>query len=244
MAQDTSFALITGCSSGIGKALAIAFAAKGAPVLATARHADSLSELASKHNNIEAFSLEVSDGESMERLNNAVIKRTGTHYAATAVDLEIEEVIKLFQVNVFAVMCICQVFVPLLRRSPRARIVQIGSVIRNVPLVWQGAYNASKAALSQYSRTLRLEVKPLGIEVIEIVTGFVRTNILQHGLYVPEGSLCLPIESVIKDLKYGGNANGMLADAYAVAVTEKLLRSRVSPEIWGGGLLVLFSTTR
>jgi 1-acylglycerone phosphate reductase len=82
--------------------------------------------------------------------------------------------------------------------------------------------------------------------VIEIVTGFVRSNILRHGLYAPEGSLYLPIESVVKEIKYGGNENGMPADAYAVAVTEKLLRSRVSPEIWEGGmarslrLLVLF----
>ncbi|KAL3472065.1 hypothetical protein BJX99DRAFT_236262 [Aspergillus californicus] len=77
-------------------------------------------------------------------------------------DLEMDEVEAVFQVNVFAVMRLCQIFVPLLRRSPRGRIVQIGSVTRNVPVVWQGAYNASKAALSQYSRTLRLvSIQPM-----------------------------------------------------------------------------------
>ena len=171
MAESTPFALITGCTSGIGKELAIAFAAQGITVLATARHAESLTDLTSKHHNIEALSLELgnadSDTASIAKLKDAVAKRTGgrldflvnnagTHYASTTLDLEITEVETLFRVNVFAVMQLCQAFVPLLRRSSRGRIVQIGSVTRDVPVVWQGAYNASKAALSQYSKTLRL----------------------------------------------------------------------------------------
>lgn len=63
---------------------------------------------------------------------------------------------KVFSVNVFAVMRLCQYFVPLLRKAPHGRIVQIGSVVRVVPVVWQSAYNGSKAALSQYTKTLRL----------------------------------------------------------------------------------------
>jgi 1-acylglycerone phosphate reductase len=167
MAQETSFALVTGCSSGIGKELAIAFAAKGVTVLATARRTESLEELTSQHENFEAFALDLDDLTTIDSLKEAVTKRTdgrldflvnnaGTHYASTSLDLDINEVSKLFQVNVFAVMRLCQVFVPLLRSSPRARIVQIGSVTRSVPVVWQGAYNASKAALSQFTKTMRL----------------------------------------------------------------------------------------
>jgi short-subunit dehydrogenase len=167
MADSASFALITGCSSGIGRELAVAFAARGVTVLATARRTESLTELTSKYSNIKAFALELSDPDSIIRLKSSVLKETGgrldylinnagTHYAATTLDLELSEVAALFQVNVFAVIQLCQLFVPLLRQSPRGRIVQIGSVTRNIPVVWQSAYNASKAALSQYSRTLRL----------------------------------------------------------------------------------------
>ncbi|KAL4778351.1 hypothetical protein BJX76DRAFT_366387 [Aspergillus varians] len=257
MAQTTSFALITGCSSGIGKALAIAFAARGITVLATARRVESLTELTSKYDNIEAFALDLGSPESVDKLKDAVSERTGgrldflvnnagTHYASTALDLEIEEVMNLFQVNLFAVMRLCQIFMPLLRHSLRGRIVQIGSVTRDVPMVWQGAYNASKAALSQYSKTLRLEVKPFGIEVIEIVTGFVQSNLLHHGLHAPETSLYLPLKKTVEDIKYQGNANGMSADAYARSVVAKLMQPRVGPEIWEGALarsirlLVLF----
>jgi 1-acylglycerone phosphate reductase len=80
------------------------------------------------------------------------------------------------------------------------------------------------------------EVEPLGIEVIEIVTAFVQSNILHHGLHALEGSVYLPIKAVIEGIKYQGNANGMPANAYAVSVTDKLLRRRVAPEIWEGAM--------
>lgn len=118
MAQQTTFALITGCSGGIGKELAKSFAARGVTVLATARSAESLQDLTSQFNNIEAFALELDDPESIERLKELVTTRTngrldflvnnaGTHYAATAMDLELEKAVKLFRVNVFAVMHLC-----------------------------------------------------------------------------------------------------------------------------------------
>lgn len=77
---------------------------------------------------------------------------------------------------------------------------------------------------------------PLGIEVIEIVTGFVQSNILHHGLHAPEKSLYLPIKSTVEDVKYRGNENGMSPHAYATSVVAKLMRPRVSPEIWEGAL--------
>lgn len=167
MAGRDTFVLITGCNSGIGKELAIAFASRGVTVLATARRIETLSDLTSRYDNVRSLTLELSDPESIKRLKDAVLEETGgrldylinnagTHYAGTAMDVEMDEVVALFQVNVFAVMRLCQIFLPLLRQSPRGRIVQIGSVTRNIPVVWQSAYNASKAALSQYSRTLRL----------------------------------------------------------------------------------------
>ncbi|KAJ3466682.1 hypothetical protein MRS44_004246 [Fusarium solani] len=247
MTLRVPIALITGCSSGIGKHLALTFASRGVTVLATARRVESLRDLTSQYENIEALPLELGDMGSMERLRDEVVKRTGgyidflvnnagTHYAATAIDLDVEEAMKLFTVNVFAVMRLCQLFVPLLRKAPHGRIVQVGSVTRDVPVVWQGAYNASKAALSQYTKTLRLELQPFGISVIEVVTGFVRTNILHHGLYAPEDSLYLPIKSTMERIKYEGNANGMMADAYARSVVSKLMQGSTGPEIWEGKL--------
>ncbi|KAH7136804.1 hypothetical protein B0J13DRAFT_449237 [Dactylonectria estremocensis] len=239
--------LITGCNSGIGEQLALAFATRGFMVVATARSVESLSHLTSQHDNIVALRLELGDLESLERFRDTVSEHTGgrldilvnsagTHYAATAMDLEVDAAAQLFSINLFAVMRLCQLFVPLLRNAPQGRIVQIGSVTRDVPVVWQCVYNASKAALSQYTKTLRLELKPLGIEVIEVVTGFVRSNILQHGLYAPSDSLYFPIKSTVEQVKYQGNKNGMPPEAYARSIVNQLLQRRTSPEIWEGKL--------
>lgn len=79
-------------------------------------------------------------------------------------------------------------------------------------------------------------MRPFGIDVIEIVTGFVQSNILHHGLYAKEGSLYLPIKQTIENIKNQGNANGMPTDVYARAVVEQLMRKRTSPEIWEGAM--------
>lgn len=158
-------ALITGCSSGIGKALAIEFASRGIRVIATARKAESLQEL-SATSNITVLPLDVCDDTSIQQLHDKVVDITngrlaflinnaGAHYAAPAIELEFDQVQKIFETNVFGVMKMCSKFSKMLISS-RGTIVQIGSVTRDVPVVWQSSYNASKAALSQYSKTLRL----------------------------------------------------------------------------------------
>ncbi len=79
-------------------------------------------------------------------------------------------------------------------------------------------------------------MQPLGIEVTEVVTGFVRSNILHHGLHAPEHSPYLPIKPEIERIKYEGNRNGMPAKAYAESVVDKLLRKEACAEIWEGKL--------
>lgn len=174
MVINAPTALITGCSSGIGEALALEFASRGVHVFATARRVESLKELTEKHDNIEALSLDLDDFSGIERLRDEIVNRTGgrldylvnnagTHYAATGLDLDVDVAMSLYKVNVFAVMRLCQVFVPLLSKGSSPKIVQIGSVTRDLPVVWQAAYNSSKAALTQYTRTLRLVSVPFQV---------------------------------------------------------------------------------
>ncbi|KAJ0286645.1 hypothetical protein CBS470a_005756 [Colletotrichum nupharicola] len=266
--------LVTGCSSGIGESLALAFAARNFTVVATARQTSSLAHLTKRHDNIIPLPLELGNLASLDSFRDAVLARTGgrldvlvnnagTHYAATALELDIAEAEKVFAVNMLAVMRLCQLFLPYLCEAPRGRIVQIGSVTRDVPVAWQCVYNASKAALSQYTKTLRLvsftpcdvwsclmraqEVQPFGVEVVEVVTGFVRSNLLHHGLDAPKDSPYLAIKKDIERIKFEGNQNGMPAQAYAESVVEQLLRKRRRDEIWEGklawilNLIVIFS---
>ncbi|KAG5794495.1 hypothetical protein H9Q69_006451 [Fusarium xylarioides] len=242
--QAPPFALVTGCNSGIGEQLAIALARNNFTVFATARRVESLDNLTKQYANIIALPLELSDSTSLERLKDSVTKYTGgrldilinnagMHYAAPATDIDVSEVTKLFAVNVVAVMHMCQLFIPLLQKAPRPRIVQIGSVTRDVP-VCQSVYNASKAALSQYTKTLRVELRPLSIEVIEVVTGYFRSNILRDGVLISEDSLYSPIKRTVEDVKNGGNKNGMPADEYARVVVRQFLSKKYRREIWEG----------
>ncbi|KOS20707.1 NADPH-dependent 1-acyldihydroxyacetone phosphate reductase [Escovopsis weberi] len=249
MDSQAPIALITGCNSGIGKHLALEFAARGVSVIATARNVASIEELTTKHSNIHALPLELDDLASIDRLRDSVEKLTGgrldylvnnagTHYAATGLDSDVQEAKKLFDVNLFAVMRLCQLFVPMLRRAiaGRGKIVQIGSIARCVPVVWQAVYNASKAALSQYSKTLRLELQPFGIEVIEVVTGFVQSNMLRHGFIAPKSSIYLPLLPIIRKFKVEGNNNGMRGEDYARSVVGQVIGRNTAMEIWEGTL--------
>ncbi|KAF5978887.1 1-acyldihydroxyacetone-phosphate reductase [Fusarium coicis] len=242
---EPPFALVTGCNSGIGEQLAITLAKNNFTVFATARRVESLDNLTRQHANIIALPLELDDSISVGKLRDSVTKYTkgrldilinnaGMHYAAPATDIDVSQVTKLFSVNVVAVMQLCQLFITLLRKAPRPRIVQIGSVTRDVPVVCQSVYNASKAALSQYTKTLRVELRPLSIEVIEVVTGYVRSNILRDGVLISEDSLYRPIKSTVESVKNGGNKNGMPADKYAHIVVRQILGKNYKREIWEG----------
>jgi hypothetical protein len=68
------------------------------------------------------------------------------------------------------------------------------------------------------------------------VTGFVRSNILHHGLVAPDGSLYLPIKENIENIKYQGNENGMATEVYARSVVRKLMGKNIRPEIWEGNM--------
>ena len=125
------------CSpGGIGNALAREFHSKGLRVFATARKTETISDLSDL--GIEALSLEVHKPESIKTLKSVVEERSGgtldflvnnagRNYTVPGLDVDFEEVIDLFNVNVFAVMRMCQEFAPLLIRA-KGVIIQIGSL--------------------------------------------------------------------------------------------------------------------
>lgn len=83
-------------------------------------------------------------------------------------DIDIEEVRSLYEVNVFGVMRMCKAFIHLLIASGDGKIINHGSIAGIIPVTFSSVYNSSKAALAQYSDTLRIEVAPLGVKVITV----------------------------------------------------------------------------
>jgi len=83
-------------------------------------------------------------------------------------DIDIEEARSLYEVNVFGVMRMCKAFIHLLIASGNGKIINEGSIAGIIPITFSSVYNSSKAALAQYSDTLRIEVAPLGVKVITV----------------------------------------------------------------------------
>ncbi|KAL8851889.1 MAG: hypothetical protein Q9221_003212 [Calogaya cf. arnoldii] len=248
MSDSRKTVLITGCSyGGIGNALAREFCARGLRVLATARTAEAVQDLADA--GIETLLLEVTSDRSVEICKGEVSERTGgrldylvnnagRNYTVPAIEAEASEIESVFDTNLFAVMRLCQTFMPLLRQS-QGTIVQIGSVAAVIPYAWGSVYNASKAALHSYSETLRVEVAPFGVHVITVVTGGVKSRISRVKRSLEEDSAYKRIEGAYQKRQLYSNTVGMETKAYAEQMVGQVLSAEGwlwrTRTIWAGG---------
>jgi len=244
--------LITGCSSGIGHALALEFKSQGLRVFATARKTSSIADLEAK--GIETVALEVTDSASIAALKDEIVSRTdgrldylinnaGRNYTVPALDIELDEVREVFETNVFAVMRMCQTFAPLIIEA-KGTIVQIGSLAAVMPYVFGSVYNASKGALHSYTDALRVEVAPFGVRVVNVITGGVASSLTRVERTLPSDSIYLPIAAQYDRRQTHSKEVGVPCEVYAKTVIRKLLHTR-KDTLWEGhgAWLVRFLTT-
>ncbi|KAL8782248.1 MAG: hypothetical protein Q9213_005551 [Squamulea squamosa] len=237
------------CSpGGIGNALAREFHSRGLRVLATAGTTEDIQDLTEA--GIEILSLDVTSDKSINACKKEVVARTdgkldflvnnaGRNYTVPAIEAEPSEIESLFATNLFGVMRLCQTFMPLLRHS-KGTIVQIGSVAGVIPYAWGAVYNASKAALHSYSATLRIEVAALGVHVITVITGGVRSRIARDKRSLGDESAYKKIEGGYQKRQAHSQTVGMDTQAYAKEVVGKVLAAEGwlwrTRTIWAGGM--------
>ncbi|KAK9949693.1 hypothetical protein M0R45_005210 [Rubus argutus] len=204
--------LITGCSQGgIGHALARAFADEGCLVVATSR---SLSSMADLEDDPRFFlqELDVVSEESVIQVVSTVldtygrvdvvVNNAGVPCVAPLAEIPLSTLQHTFDTNVYGSMRLIQAVIPHMASRRKGKIVNVGSVTVLSPGPWAGAYTASKAALQALSDSLRLELKPFGIDVITVVPGAIKSNIGNSGLAgynkMPEWKLYKPFEAAIR----------------------------------------------
>jgi len=180
--------LITGCSvGGIGYELAKEYRNDGYLVFATARNVDSMKGLSVL--GIETIPLDVTKIETIRAAKEIVSKENngklhilvnnaGQPCGYPAIEIDIERAQRMYDVNVFGVMRMVNEFAPLVIEA-KGKILNIGSVAALFPMGFGAAYNSSKAALHQYTDTLRMELAPFGVDVTTVVTGSVKSNIYE-----------------------------------------------------------------
>ncbi|HEX9081053.1 MAG TPA: SDR family oxidoreductase, partial [Holophagaceae bacterium] len=180
--MPASWVLITGCSTGIGRALVPVCRAAGWGVVATARRPETLADLPPGED-LRVLALDVTDATSIATAAEAcadlplraVVNNAGYGQAGPLELLRAEELRIQFETNVVGLQAVTNAFLPLLRRQPSPRIVQVASMLGRLSIPLAGAYNASKHAVVALAETLRLEIGE-EVAVVLVEPGAIRTE--------------------------------------------------------------------
>jgi len=189
--------LITGGSSGIGKAVGIYLEAKGYVVYGTSRDADKV-----KNHPFKLVSLDVRNPTTIEVAVATVIKNEGRldvliNNAGMGITGPIEEtntdeMRQLFDTNFFGAIDVMKAVLPQMRAQKSGLIINVTSIAGYMGLPFRGIYSASKGALELVTEALRMEVKQFGVQITNVAPGDFATNIAAGRYHAP----------VIKDSAY------------------------------------------
>ena len=176
--------LITGCSTGIGRAAAERLARAGTTVYASARRPESIEDL--KSAGCRTLALDVTDEDSMrtaveevERAEGAVgalVNNAGYSQSGAVETVALDDVRRQFETNVYGLLRMCQLVLPGMRREGRGRIVNISSMGGKLTFPGGGIYHATKHAVEAISDALRFEVRGFGVDVVVVEPGLIRTS--------------------------------------------------------------------
>jgi len=182
--------LITGASSGIGKACAVRLAAEGDRVYGTSRHPSeetgvpNMQMLAMDVNSDESVAAAIDQVVQAEGTIDVVVNNAGFGIAGAVEDTSIEEAKALFETNFFGMLRVCRAVLPVMRKAHRGTIINTSSLGGRIGLPYQGLYSATKFAVEGMSEALRMEVHQFGIRVIMIEPGDFRTGFTKNRRYV------------------------------------------------------------
>lgn len=224
--------LITGSTAGIGRHAARELAQKGHLVIASGRSESALASLVEEGNGrIHGVRLDVTDAASIARAAaeverllsgrglDVLVNSAGYAQAGALIELSEQDFRRQFETNVFGLLAVTRALLPALRRSRRGKLVNISSTGGRITLPLGGAYHASKYAVEAMSDALRMELRPLGIEVAIIEPGPIHSQFAERTL--EEASAYLQ------------KSTSLYAAAYAQAARVQALASRQSagPEV-------------
>ena len=171
-------ALVTGCSTGIGRATAIELTARGYDVIATARRRETLADLKVA----ETLTLDVDRDESVAEVRDAVgpvdvlVNNAGFGIEGPVESVPLAEARRVFETNFFGAARMIQSFVPAMRERGSGAVVNVTSTAGIAAGPFSGYYAASKFALEALSEALHLEVGHFGVKVIVIEPGAIETS--------------------------------------------------------------------
>jgi len=242
--------VVTGASSGIGNALALALNAAGWSVIATYRHPADGAKLSAVGNGLKAVALDISQGDSIAAFTRSVeavaithgldglVNNAGMVVAGPLEVIPLEVIREQFEVNVIGHLAVTQALLPLLRQA-KGRIVNIGSISGQVSTPYFGPYAASKFALTAMTDALRMELRPFGVKVSIVDPGNTSTPIWEKATRTADSIQVQAdpvifalyeqaIQCVMKAAKKMESSSGP-TDAVCAAVIHALTHRRPKP---------------
>jgi short-subunit dehydrogenase len=251
--------VLTGASSGIGRAAAAELVRRGCRVIAVARREDRLQSLRNEvGDELTPLRADITDPSDLERFREQTLGATGgrgpetlINNAGIALDGLVEsttdEVAKRqFETNFFALLAVTRAFLPELRAHSRGRIVNVGSVAGRVSLPTAGVYSASKYAVEGLSDALRAELRPFGVHVVLVEPLFARTALFEATTTAPAPSDYEPLMRGVESARRRNVENGADPQLVARVIARAALARRPRRRYLAPGrarLLVPFLTS-
>ncbi|WP_077373895.1 oxidoreductase [Mesorhizobium prunaredense] len=228
-------ALVTGASSGIGRATAIALQSAGFRVFGTSRRA------AKNSDGLSMLACDVTDDASVAKLVDDVLAETGridllvnnagVGLFGGAEESSMVQAQALFDVNVFGVLRVTNAVLPIMRRQGRGRIVNLSSVQGFIPAPYFALYASTKHAIEGYSESLDHELRPFGIRVALVEPAYTRTS-FEDNLAKPDQLLDIydaaraGMNAVVRKAMEKGDSPEVVAKTVLVAATDRAPKRR------------------
>src|SRR2546423_13115305 len=231
MVNTKPLALVTGASSGIGKAAALALVQAGFDVVGTSRDASRVAA----HRGVTFLDLDVTSDESVSTLVRGVIERfgridvlvnnAGTGAAGAAEESSVAQDQRVFDINFFGVIRMTKAVLPHMRAQGSGRIINISSVVGLVPAPYMASYAATKHAIEGYSESVDHEVREYGVRVLLVEPAYTRTGFDANAL---QADAPLPIyaerrqvfDGVLARAMEGGDEPTTVATVIVAAATD------------------------
>ena len=241
--------LVTGCSTGAGRGMALEFAARGCEVLATARSLSSIQDLAG--GNIKIAQVDVTVPKTLiEAVQNfgvidIAIANAGLSSFSPLIEQELSIIEDVLRTNSVGVVATAKAVAPGMIEQRSGLIIAIGSVSGAMITPYAGAYCASKAAVTALCSALRMELAPFGISVMEVVAGSIKSNFSVNAMKtstLPESSRYAKLQPYINGRVNASQGDqAVSAETFAKDVADAALSQHPPPSrITAGGAAVKY----